>query len=465
MNNLYEEYCKRGAENKLELIDGKLIVGNSLIASRLLLRQILQGWGATSAISLVSIEAFIKALRTTYGITNKYNLNDINHTLNQLEIDIENIEYKEEYLIGGFKSEENDHNSIRQYLMISFFAMAPQFGGKCFGGDFVMRLGNNGFTPDILFFKSKDKNTLYSWYLDGPGEIVMEVIRPGIEYCDRVIKRDYYAAAGVLEYWLVNYPMRDIEFYRLENGVYKRQFIDNDGRYRPISIPGLAFYPDLLWQDKNWHYGAFNKDIFEVELEKKECRTFKAIENNLGWGYLPFSPTIELEPISISFEQYICWSPEAKFEFWGGKPQIGGSKGVRNLLGMLLMTFGLTSAVKVLPPQVWLDALKQRIKEEQSDSDRRKIWSDIARKAAMILKETYGLVKIGLIGDLVNEKPLNFWSEITLILWDVQKSHINEIRELLSKLSQEPRIDFLLAEVGEKTIEEQTAIKEELVFL
>jgi Uma2 family endonuclease len=368
MNNLYEEYCDRGAESKLELVDGKLIVGNSLIASRLLLRQILQGWGTSSAISLVNVELWIEALKAAYQISNKYNLNDINNTLNQLEIDIGSIEYIEEDLIAGFRGEENDHNSVRQYLTISLFAVAPKFGGKCFGRDFVMRLGNDGFTPDVIFFTSKEMNTLYSWYLEGPGELVMEVIRQGHEYCDRVIKRDYYAAAGIPEYWVVDSLIRDIEFYRLENGVYKRQFLDNDGRYRPISIPGLAFYPELLWREQSWHYGAFNQDIFEIELEKNEPRTFKAIENNLGWGCLPFSPTIKLQPVSISFEEYICWSPEAKFEFWAGKPQIGGTQGVRNLLGMLLMTFGLTSTVKVLPPRIWLDALKARVKQEQLDS-------------------------------------------------------------------------------------------------
>lgn len=53
-SNLFGDFCRRGTESKLELIDGKLIVGNSIVGSRLLLRQILQGWGAEAAVAIES---------------------------------------------------------------------------------------------------------------------------------------------------------------------------------------------------------------------------------------------------------------------------------------------------------------------------------------------------------------------------------------------------------------------------
>jgi hypothetical protein len=63
----FEDFCHHHPENKLELIDGQLIVGNSLVGSRLLLRQILQGWGADAAIALAPIDTWLAALAAGYG--------------------------------------------------------------------------------------------------------------------------------------------------------------------------------------------------------------------------------------------------------------------------------------------------------------------------------------------------------------------------------------------------------------
>jgi len=48
--------------------------------------------------------------------------------------------------------------------------------------------------------------------------MVLEVLRPGHEYADRIIKRDYYAAGGVPEYVILNPVRKEIEFWRLIDG-------------------------------------------------------------------------------------------------------------------------------------------------------------------------------------------------------------------------------------------------------
>lgn len=42
--SLLDEYCAWSSGSKIELVDGQLIVGDSLTHSRLLLSQILRGW-------------------------------------------------------------------------------------------------------------------------------------------------------------------------------------------------------------------------------------------------------------------------------------------------------------------------------------------------------------------------------------------------------------------------------------
>lgn len=50
---------------------------------------------------------------------------------------------------------------------------------------------------------------------------MIEVLLSGHEYCDRVAKRDYYAVAGVPEYWIVNPIKQQVEFWRLVDGQYQ----------------------------------------------------------------------------------------------------------------------------------------------------------------------------------------------------------------------------------------------------
>jgi hypothetical protein len=68
-SELFDNWVNNKPESKLELIDGRLIVGNSLTGSRLLLRQILQGWRADAAIALAPIETWLQSLAAGYDLT------------------------------------------------------------------------------------------------------------------------------------------------------------------------------------------------------------------------------------------------------------------------------------------------------------------------------------------------------------------------------------------------------------
>lgn len=48
------------------------------------------------------------------------------------------------------------------------------------------------------------------------------------------------------------------------------------------------------------------------------------------------------------------------------------------------MTFGIASVVRVLPPQVWVQVLKQRVILEQQDEPRKAEWWQSAKQAATI---------------------------------------------------------------------------------
>ncbi len=461
--DLFHDFCDRSPESKLELIDSRLIVGNTIAGSRLLLRQILQGWDVAAAVALAPLNSWVEALSVGFEIPITGQTSNITQILDDLQSQIARREYYPEDLIAGFRGDENNHNAIRQHLTTALWQVAQLVGGQCMSRDFVMRLDNNGFTPDLLFFTSKERNQLFSWYLGGAAELVVEVLRPGHEYADRIVKRDYYAAALVPEYWIIDPKEQLIEFWRLRDGVYQQQFLALDGRYRPSSIPGLAFSPALLWREEDWYRGRQNQEMFTLEAPEQPYQRIPSHNDGLGWGCLPFSPDLRLEPVPISFEQYICWCPEAKFEFWDGKPQIGGEKGIRHLIGMLLMTFGLASSVKVLPPEAWVNALRSQVALEQQDNERKAAWWNIARQAAALLRETYGVTRLGVIGDLVRSQPLSYWSDITLVAWDVPERKGYEIYKALCNLSKEPSLRLLKVERDYITVEEKQAIAYELI--
>ncbi|BAC91753.1 gll3812 [Gloeobacter violaceus PCC 7421] len=455
-SELFDEYVEHGPENKLELIESRLVVGNSLLGSRLLLRQLLQGWSPAAAVALAPVQLWLQALKMRYGVT--VGNDDI------ADLSLHNIGYELEDLRGGYRGDEHSHNGVRQYLNTSLFRVAREVGGNALGRDFAMRLGENGFTPDAMFFTGTGLNRLCNYYLNGPAELVIEVLRPGHEHADRVIKRNYYQAAGVPEYWIVDPRSRSVEFWSRRDGVYLSQFPDRDGLYRPGSVAGLAFRPEPLWQDANW-YGGSLEELFFLEGSQQPFESIPHIQEGAGWGSLPFVPDLQLEPAPIGFDQYISWCPEAKFEYWEDRPQIGGAAGVRNLLGMLLATFGLVDVLNVLPPQSWIEALQERIAQEQQDTEHKAQWWHLVRQAAAMLRENFGIVRLGVIGDLVRSQPLNYWSDVTLVAWDAPQQREYEIYQALSGLGDSPQMRLLDAERGFKTAEEQQAIAEQLVPL
>ncbi|NHC36886.1 Uma2 family endonuclease [Scytonema millei] len=458
LDNFYVRFLER----KLELIDNRLIVSNTIAGSRLLLWQSLQGWGAAAAVALAPIERWIEALFLGFEIPITSATSNVTETLDYFQTQITGREYDAEDFIAQFCGGEYEHNHIRQQLTFAFWKVKKLMGGECMGRDFVMRLGDNGFTPDLLFFTSTDRNQLYSWYLGGPAELVVEVLHSGYEDVDRIVKRDYYAAAGVPEYWIFDPQAQQVEFKRWHDGSYQQQFPDSDGYYRPSSIPDLAFCPTPLWREEDCECSQGEREMFILEASQPPYQKSQSIDDGLGWGCLPFAPILQLEPTPISFEQYICWCPEAKFEFADGKIQIGGDMGIRNLIGLLLMTFGLANAVKVLPLQAWIGALQERVGLEQQDNERKAAWWRLARQAAALLRENYGVTRVGVIGDLVRSQPLSYWSDITLVAWDVPRVKSYEIYQEFCQLSQQPKLRLLKPD-DFMTVEEKQAVVNELV--
>ena len=86
---------------------------------------------------------------------------------------------------------------------------------------------------------------------------------------------------------------------------------------------------------------------------------------------------------------------------------------------MLLMSLGLVETVKLISGYEWVRVLRRVTRAQQQDFERKEQWRQRAREIAQQLVIEHKVGGVGLIGSLLSEHPLNRWSQIHLVLWDV----------------------------------------------
>ena len=106
----------------------------------------------------------------------------------------------------------------------------------------------HGREPDLLFVAAAHLPRLQETYLDGPADLVVEIVSPESAGRDRGEKFIEYEAGGVLEYWLLDPQRQWAEFYLLQNGRYHLAFAGAAGEYRSTVLPGFWLRTEWLWQ-------------------------------------------------------------------------------------------------------------------------------------------------------------------------------------------------------------------------
>ena len=117
---------------------------------------------------------------------------------------------------------------------------------------FQMKTGAElpGREPDLLFLRHEHRDRLKTTYLDGPADLVVEIVSPESGPRDRGEKFDEYEAGGVQEYWLIDPERRQAEFYTLgADGRYRLKVGGGEGVYRSEVLPGFWLKVEWLWQE------------------------------------------------------------------------------------------------------------------------------------------------------------------------------------------------------------------------
>ena len=141
------------------------------------------------------------------------------------------------------------HNAVQLFIQTVLSLYVVKQGlGRVFADQFEMRLGTQRFVPDVSFVRTEHLDRVLPTRIEGPADLVVEVLSPDSVARDRGIKLRDYAAAGVQEYWLLDPEAEQIEVYdRQPDGTFALLAPDRTGALASRVVPGLRLRPEWLW--------------------------------------------------------------------------------------------------------------------------------------------------------------------------------------------------------------------------
>jgi Uma2 family endonuclease len=358
----FERHWNAMPESKLELLGGKLII-STIAGSRWIAREILRDYGPLMMLPMAPPSLWWQALQAAYAPQ------PLPASVPAWEAWSDRLEYEPSVAPAGPR-DTRDHHRLFDLLKWGLWHLAESTGlGETLGRDFVIRLGENGPTPDVVFMDRTCLERLRDRYLDGPPTLAIEIVSPGSADQDRVIKRRLYEEARIPEFWLVDPEVPRMTFLRLgedrrcqslvvEPAEITRLVETGEERlYHSTAVPGLVLSLQKLWTMEGHDWKERWPPFLPIAREVNATARRPKGGGGIQWDEVPFRPRVDLGPVPIRFDEYISWCGRAKFERSGAGIEIGGSEGTRRVAGMLLMTFGLAEIVRLAHPREWVVCL------------------------------------------------------------------------------------------------------------
>jgi Uma2 family endonuclease len=112
--------------------------------------------------------------------------------------------------------------------------------GEVFSAPYDVVLGDfQVFVPDICFVSGARADIIGPQGLNGPPDLVVEILSPSTRRDDLTRKLTEYARSGVREYWVCDVLYHRFHAYTLIDGKYE-PLPEIDGRIRSGVLPGLV---------------------------------------------------------------------------------------------------------------------------------------------------------------------------------------------------------------------------------
>jgi hypothetical protein len=321
-------FFERLPRRNIELVDGACLIGGSLQASRMVLASMLQTYGAEIVKPFLKPRLLAEALEKT----------DIESETKPAASYADEVPHIPLMLTSKLRGE--------LYLL----PLATM------GRDQVIKIGENALTPEIFVYTNENDPRQYNFYFDGGPDLIIDLVHPATRDFDEKQRLRLYQESGAAEIWMIDFEKRHINTYSRASTVYKHTIFGPTEDIESSALPGITLHNGKLW-DRHYHDSYFSypkiNSVGDLKWSNKPFPTENPTENEQDLALkigLSFTP--------LNFDQFISWAPEAKFEWYEGKPSVGRSEeDTLKLAGLLLMTIGLEAAVQMLPADRWRELL------------------------------------------------------------------------------------------------------------
>jgi Uma2 family endonuclease len=100
--------------------------------------------------------------------------------------------------------------------------------------------------PDVMFV-SHERLEILNDFVEGPPDLVVEVISDGSRTYDRVAKLQWYREYGVREYWVIDPEVPEIEVIQLDGEALERQTFRGVDAIRSRALPTFTETADAFF--------------------------------------------------------------------------------------------------------------------------------------------------------------------------------------------------------------------------
>ncbi|MEX0783962.1 MAG: Uma2 family endonuclease [Dehalococcoidia bacterium] len=143
------------------------------------------------------------------------------------------------------------HHIVLMFLMTVFGGFVHQKGGRMIQAGYVMKAtpSGNARMADIIVILPAHTSRITDYYLDGPADLVVEIVDDRSQARDYEVKRDEYEASGIPEYWIVDprEGKRSVTLLVLRDGRYVEVPADGDVVYSRV-LDGFWLRLEWLWE-------------------------------------------------------------------------------------------------------------------------------------------------------------------------------------------------------------------------
>ena len=106
------------------------------------------------------------------------------------------------------------------YIPLRLFADDGGIGAVFYAPLDVVLTDNDTAQPDVLFISNERRHIIGARVIEGPPDLVVEILSPSTAQYDLGYKMDLYAQHGVGEYWIGNYEDETITVLLLTDGAF-----------------------------------------------------------------------------------------------------------------------------------------------------------------------------------------------------------------------------------------------------